>query len=230
MKKISLLVILNAFLLINSFGYQYRNKAMVLFDYDLTIYSELNPALEKYIDKFPAENNEIRIEKRIKAMLYSHLEDRLKMEVGLDIQPIRSFTNKIKYDNTGFPDISIQRAIKKSNSKVFFEVEIEIKDNLDKGQTEFGKVISSIDSVALNDTTNLNPFKPEIQLNFYVYNNFGYLPIEKYEVNVRSNKTYTYDNSIFLNGIINNEEWKKELTILSLFDRAVTDLIFKIND
>lgn len=228
MKKFSLLILINTVIILNTFGYKFRDKSMVLFDCNLTIHSDLNKGFDKYLDLFPEGDNDIRIEKRIKSMLYSHLEDRLKMDLDLDILPIRSFTDKINYDDCGFPDASIQRAIQKSNSKIFFEVEIEIKENLNKGQTEFGNRITKMDSTILADTTNLNPFKPEITLSLFIYNNKGFYPIYKYEVIVQSHEVYTYDDSLFLNGIVNREPWRNRKTILNLFDRAVNDLIFKI--
>lgn len=224
MKKILFTSVLILFTAITAYSYDLKNRTIALFDFNLNISEEAMPPLLAYNEPI----NDVK--KNIKVMLYGHLEGQLRMECGLDFLPIRSFMRSAKYDDAGFPSISIQKAIRRGSSKCYIRVEIDINETLEKGRVEFGKKESVNDSIAKADTLNLNPFMPEVILSVYVYNNRGYIPVDKYIYSSKAENLYNYTEPIFLDGVLNRNEWEERETLFNLFDKAIDKLINKIND
>ncbi len=66
---------------------------------------------------------------------------------------------KIKYDDYGYPNTNIQKAIKLADTKYFLKIDASIENN----NTESKK--------------NEDIFKPKVKITLSIYNKYGFLPL-----------------------------------------------------
>jgi hypothetical protein len=168
------------------------------------------------IIRFKPEKKQEKIEGMLIHSLYQMLSQVLTDSLGVYIMTSNSLSNA-KYNEYGYPNISIQRAIKLADSKYFFKINAVVENYI---LDEQGKKITE------------DIFRPKISLTIEIFNKYGYLPLQTSESNavasapVKISPEYLagmnfVDNSI--KNIMNTE------TLKDIYMKAIIEAIFKIN-
>ena len=158
--------------LINPFlyGQKYAKSQFTLYSFSFNIDDkvklELSP-LESYI-RFKPEKKQEKITAMLVHSLYYFTNKILTDSLSIYILPVNSLGN-IKYDEYGYPNTNIQKAIKLAETKYYFKIDA----SLENGVTDSKK-------------NNEDIFKPKIKITLSIYNKYGYLPIQTSESSATS--------------------------------------------
>ncbi len=132
------------------------------------------------------------------------------------ILPANSFNDKVKYDEFGFPDISIQKAIKLSDTKYYFKMLMTIESEVyDNNGVKYLK----------------DEFVPKVSLVFEIYDKHGYIPIRTADGFGTALKPVVVTNDYIagMNFAKNKITTQKiEETLWSLFNRAATEVVLEL--
>lgn len=157
-----------SFIFINAFCQKYANSQFTLYSYtfniDPIIKNELS-TLENYI-KYNPENKQDKVEGMLIHSLYNMINIVLTDTLGIYLLPVNSLTSKAKYSIYGYPDITIQRALKLADTKYFLKINASLENDISNKK---GK----------KSTENI--FKPKLIIKIDIFNKYGYLPIQTSE-------------------------------------------------
>jgi hypothetical protein len=146
------------------YGQKYAKYQFTLysfsFDIDDKVKLELSP-LENYI-KFKPDKKQDKITGMLVHSLYNYTNQFLTDSLSIYILPVNSL-GKIKYDDYGYPNTNIQKAIKLADTKYFLKIDASIENN----NTESKK--------------NEDIFKPKVKITLSIYNKYGFLPVQTSE-------------------------------------------------
>jgi len=232
MKKVTL-TLLSVALVLTAFGRpstNYKNKQLAIFSYEVTIDPSVNTYLEKYKDLFEPEKKIDPIEKALKNNTYMQIEQRLRQEIGMDILPIGSFQDRIKYDKYNYPDDNISKVIRVGNSKYYFKITMIItaveprNDAYNSSRQGIKAQKQSNDTISDNSEEG---FHPSVSIVMTVYNNKGILPVDKFQGMSKATIALPTDATL-LNGIVNNEPFEGKDNLMGLINEAITDLIINM--
>ena len=154
-------------LLINPilYGQKYAKSQFTLYSFSFNIDDkvklELSP-LESYI-KFKPEKKQDKLTAMLVHSLYYFTNKILTDSLSIYILPVNSLGN-IKYDEYGYPNTNIQKAIKLAETKYYLKIDASLKND-----------------VTASKKNNEDIFKPKIIITISVYNKYGYLPIQTSE-------------------------------------------------
>lgn len=163
-----------------------RNAQVSLFSYDYTF-------SEDFMDKFKALSANFSINKKdpklaAEAILARNVFEEIKSSLdkvyGLFVLPENSFLDAAKYDDNGYPQILIQKAIREGNTKFFFKI-----------STRFDFVPLS----ELPERITAGEY-PRVYICIKIYNKFGYEPIQVMEATYYTDKQFVF-NADALNGL-----------------------------
>lgn len=167
--KIKILIFAVSFLIsYNSFCQKYAKNQFTLFAYNVDIDEkvkiELSP-LESLIH-FKPEKKQDKIESMLINTLYSITSQMLSDSINIFILPVNNLSDNAKYNIYGYPNISIQRALKLSDTKFFLKIKASIENNnLDNN----GKKLSE------------DVFKPQVSVTIEFFKKGGYFPVQTEE-------------------------------------------------
>lgn len=205
----------------------YNNRQIAVISYSVKIDGVCMQKIRSFEDLFPnvEKSNANRIIARITDVSYAFFEEQLEREVGMYILPLNAFGNKFDYNIYGYPDMSINKAMRKGNSKYYMKVELLISQ---KPSETNGKLFG-----IKNDTTSspeevgtenyVETVQPVILYNVTMYSEKGVLPIDKFSAEITSVKSLPL-TSDFFNGLINTEHKDDGSTLMSLIDQAIARL------
>jgi len=149
----------------NSFCQKYAKNQFTLFSYNLEIDDkvkiELSP-LENLIH-FKPEKKQDKIESMLINTLYTIASQMLSDSLNIFILPVNNLSDNAKYNIYGYPNISIQRALKLSDTKYFLKIKASIQNN---NLDNTGKKISE------------DVFKPQISVTIEFFKKGGYYPVQ----------------------------------------------------
>ena len=152
----------------NAYTQKYAKSQFTLFafshDIDDKVKLELSP-LEGSIH-FKPEKDQNAIEAMIIHTTYALVSKTMEDSLGSFFMPTNTFTNKTKYDDYGYPDMTIQKAIRLGDTKYFLRISLIVEnDQYDNA----GKKVSG------------DIFKPKVTLTLSVYNKYGFEPLQSAE-------------------------------------------------
>jgi hypothetical protein len=149
----------------NVFCQRFSKSQFTLFSLDFSVdnkvLSEIKP-FENLINYNP-EKTQDKVIGMLTHSLYEMTSECLTDTLNVYVVPINSLGNKAKYDDYGYPDITIQKAIKLSDTKYYFKIEASLKN---KQYDESGKKIAE------------DVFQPELTIKIDLFNKNGLLPIK----------------------------------------------------
>lgn len=155
-----------------------RNAQITLFSYDYSFSSAFMDNFNKLSSNFTFKGNgkQNPAETILARNIYDVVKEQLSKVYNLSALPENSFQNDVKYDENGFPQILIQKAIKEGTTRFYF------------------KVIASIDNVPVTDLPKDCPdgVYPRVNVCIKVYNKFGYEPVMVKEGSYYSTKPYVF--------------------------------------
>ena len=140
-----------------------NNSQVTLISYKCSVDSRTDRELsnyDSYINCNPPKGYD-KVGEMMSESIYSMVKDRLESMLNVYMLPINSFMDNATYDALGFPEIGIQKAIKKGDTKYYLKIIANI-------ESEFTELPNSNDS----------GIKPKIKVILEVYNKDGYVPIK----------------------------------------------------
>lgn len=204
---------------------KYRNKEISLISFSVSLHPEIKAYLEKLQShikpcKNPKSDKIICI---IKEQTWFSFSDKLQSEVGMIILPLNTYGDNFDYDVYGFPDASINKAIKKGESKYYMKLELFIWPDQYQG------VGYKKQSVTKGKPAELQPgqIRPKVTLNMISYSENGVLPIDKYTGIAIAPDAFDIEPYV-LDGLINSNSHDDLTTIMSLINEAISELAINI--
>ena len=203
--------------------YQSKQFAPIAFNYQIS--SELREKLVQFEHLFPETENkkEDKVISPAKDITWYLLKGKLERKTGMYILPISSQGKKFKYDAYGFPNISINRALKRGASRYYIKVDLMVSSN-----SPIIEPASELDKES-NAQNIENLCIPSITIEVSLYNDKGILPMKKETGTAVATEAWDLSEVIFT-GIINKKEYDRNgtNTLLGLTNAAIKNLIEKL--
>ena len=197
----------------------YTNKQFALINYDLKItdhFREDIAPLESYINTVKIHNKEA--DDRLKAILIHHLyynmTPRLERALEISILPINTFMEEIRYNDFGYPNTSINKALRKGNAPFFFKLEVTLDSQTQEKRKENPDLPSGITL-------------PHFIIDITVYNDEGIISVDKWHGEQAVKQPLKADKRLF-SGFVGERELSTDTTLTTLsglYDQAVTNMI-----
>lgn len=222
---ISLLLVVGIFNKTNS--QNYRNKQLALITYDVSINQSLKVLLDEQAHIFPdVESKKAdRIIAQLKERSWYLLKDRLETETEMYILPLTAHGKSFKYDVYGFPEISINKALRVGTSKYYIRVDLTLSSVSTKKESGYG----SWDSQE-TDSTEIEieegSIIPQVEVTVTTYTEKGIIPMQKVSGSATASSPWIISEEIFT-GIINRDEYpmNETSTIMGLINVSITEMI-----
>ncbi|HUX54322.1 MAG TPA: hypothetical protein VMV56_07910 [Williamwhitmania sp.] len=208
----------------------YKNKQLTLFSYVVTIDPSVYTYLDPYKDLFEKDDKVDPIEKAVRNDAFSQLEQRLEQEIGMDIQPLESFQDRISYDKFGYPDGNISKVIRIGSSKFYFKIAITITAVEPRNDPYNSARQINKDKKETTDTITEESepgFRPNVTIVMTIFNNKGIIPVDKFQGMAKAKNILPTDATL-LDGIANNDAFEGKDNLMGLINEAITDLIINM--
>jgi hypothetical protein len=212
----------------NTYSQGQRNRQYALITYSYTINPNIKNAFNEFAHLFPELEN-IRADKilaKIKDQSWFLLEERLEAETGMYILPTNAHGRSFKYDVYGFPEVSINKALKDGSSKYYLRIDLTINAFSTKGETGYGVRPQAKDTANTFQDIPSNAVIPQVTIVATLYNDKGIIPMQKITgTSIVSTPWVVTEET--LDGIINKNEFNpnESNTLMGLINLAITDLI-----
>ncbi|HPX05121.1 MAG TPA: hypothetical protein PLC17_04220 [Tenuifilaceae bacterium] len=210
-----------------SLAINYNNKQIAVISYSVSVDEVCMQKIKTFEDLFPSveKSNADRIIARITDVSYAFFEEHLEREVGMYILPLNAFGSKFDYDIYGYPDMSINKAMRKGNSKYYMKVELLITHKpADTNGKLFGIINDTTPSQEEVKSENyVETVQPVILYNVTMYSEKGVLPIDKFSAEIAPEEARPLTKEFFY-GLINNEHKDDGSTLMSIIDQAIARL------
>lgn len=209
----------------NSKSFFYRNKQFVLISFNVTINEYVKARIDEHKHLFPPHSNPKvdPVKARIKQRVWVHLEERIVREVGLYVLPLNAYGEQFSYDIYGFPDMPINRALRRGTSRFYLRVDLNID-----AQGIPDKNFLQRQSRNQEGSEQQEPeIKPQITLTLIAHNDKGVMPIDRQTAIIVSPEPTTF-SADFLNGFINGSPTDDMQTLFDLIDTTISYLITKM--
>lgn len=223
-----LLLVISPF---NAGSINYRNKHLALIAFNVTISPQMMVHLTSLESSFPEVKNHKtnKIIKRIKDITWILLEDRLEREIGLYLYPVNIYGNQFDYDEYEFPNTSINKAIRRGNSKFYLRVDLNIEFENVSTPTGYGSTPRQRRDTSSTATEEPLPEpKPRIVFNITTYSEKGVIPVDKFLGQAKGNEHWVFDSN-FLNGLVNDQFSEDPKTFMGLMNQAISNLILNMS-
>ncbi|HPF93424.1 MAG TPA: hypothetical protein PLV65_05795 [Tenuifilaceae bacterium] len=229
MKKIGIILSLAILLGLTSklSAQNYSNKQLALISYEYNIHQNIKPQFDEFAYLFP-EPKEKKADKTtglLKEKTWYLLKERLEEGTGMYILPLNAHGNDFKYDAYGFPEMNINRAIRKGNSKYYIKIDVTISAYSTKAETGYGSKTSK-DSIENEDNISENAIIPEITIEVTTYSNEGIIPMQKVTGKAIADEPWEISVKTF-DGLKKGETLKLNdpHNIMGLINSAITNLL-----
>lgn len=212
----------------HSYSQGYWNKQLALISYDVSIGQSLKVLLDEQSHLFPETESKKadRIIAQLKERSWYLIKDRLESETQMYILPLNAHGKSFSYDVYGFPDISINKALRVGTSKYYIKVDLELSSVSYQKDTGYGAVASESDSSEIVIETNEGDIIPKVSITVTTYTDKGIIPMQKISGSATVQNPWVVSEDIFT-GLVNRKEFSLEepTTILGLINLATSDLI-----
>lgn len=209
----------------SSFAQKYRKKEVSLISLKLNINSDYRSKVDAYSSYFnePKNKNANRVDNQIIYTAWDLISEKLKNEVGMILLPLDAYGNKFTYDNYGFPDIGINKALNKGQSKYYIKIDIDF------GPEFSAKYITKSQPDSANQIIHLksDEIKPKLTINLTIYSDKGIIPVANCTGDAITEEIIILNESFF-DGIINNNIDPSKNTLYNLLEQASKKLIISV--
>src|SRR6056297_3343491 len=226
MKKYIILTLLSVFLAVALYGQNIVNKQFTLLNYDLNLTTEFREDLqnlEPFFNSVEVHNKDS--DDRLKAIMihhiYYHLKENLEEDLEINILPINTFMQKVKYNDFGYPKTHINKALRVGGSRYYFKLDVTFDSMTEERKKNDPKLQGNI-------------IFPHITIDITVYDKNGVIPVDKwhgekitykpYEINKRFFRQFVKDSEIPSKPQLEEGEEEQE-NLFQLYEAALNDLI-----
>lgn len=229
MNKRFCLLILSLILLTPLMGVSqnYTNKQLALISYGYNIQQGIKPQFDEYSHLFSGlgSNKVDRVISSLKTNTWILLKERLEEETGMYILPVDAHGRDFKYDPYGFPNMSINNAIRKGSSQYYLKIGVTIADYAKKGGTGYGSTPKKDKD---NTEQKQNTIQPEVTIEVITYTKNGIIPMQKVIASAVAEEPWVLEDSVFV-GLKMGEPFDLESSnnIMWLVNEAITNLLRK---
>jgi hypothetical protein len=208
---------------------RYQNRELALISFSYYIDSSIKSHFDTFGHFFPeTENNKAdRIIAFLKEYTWYFLKGRLESELGMYILPINAHGNSFKYDIYNFPNVTINQALKRGESKFYLKIDLSIISAIPKKEMGYGA--RPTEDTTIYEAFDLeNSILPKITIEISTYNDKGILPLHKHTGSAEATSPWLISEDIF-KGLINKQEvnTNETNTLLGLTNVCITSLIKK---
>lgn len=209
----------------SSLAQKFRKKEVSLISLKLNINSDYRTKVDAYSGYFnePKNKNANRVDNQIIYTAWDIISEKLRNEVGMILLPLDAYGNKFTYDSYGFPDVGINKALNKGQSKYYIKIDIEFGPELS------AKYITKSQPDSANQIIHLksDEIKPKLTINLTIYSDKGIIPVANCVGEATSDEIITLDKPFF-DGIINNDIDPSKNTLYNLIEKASKKLIISV--
>lgn len=220
-----LLTILFLNLNVNVFAQKYRNKEVALISFRVNMDPSYHAKFSEYTHLFrePVKPQQDRIIGHLTADIWDIIKQQLTNDIGMIILPIDAYGEKFSYDQYGFPNTSINRALQKGNSKFYISIDVEI------GPEFMSKYVTKTSSDSTPQVIQLAPneIKPRITIKMNIYNDKGIIPVANTKGEAIESKVVTLNDKYF-DGFVNTNLNSPNETLYKLVNQAVKELVISV--
>ena len=225
-KKIILVLVLLGFS-VSLTAQNYRNKQLALISYSYNIHPNIKPQLDEFTYLLP-DLQEPKTDKTIailKNNSWQILKERLEEETNMYILPITAHGKDFKYDEYGYPNMTINRALRKGNARYYIRVSIAIAAYSNKTDKGYGTTVNK-DTTKTPEAISEGLLIPEITIEVTTYTRDGILPMQKVVGSAMATEPWVISPSTF-DGLKKGEDYKLDdpNNIMGLINSAITNLL-----
>ncbi|HDP75674.1 MAG TPA: hypothetical protein ENN49_07380 [Bacteroidales bacterium] len=208
-----------------AFAQKYRNKEVTLIAYKVNLDPEYHAKFTEYAHLFrdPVKPKHDRIIGHLTADIWDIIKQQLTNDVGMIILPLDAYGNKFSYDQYGFPNTSISRALKKGNSKFYISIDVDISPEFSS------KYIIKTSAGTPRQVIQLatNEIKPRVIIKMNIYNDIGIIPVANTKGEAIESKVITLNDKYF-DGFVNTNINSPYQTLYKLVNQAVKELVISV--
>ncbi|HNS29657.1 MAG TPA: hypothetical protein PKL52_03900 [Tenuifilaceae bacterium] len=213
---------------INSFSQSLRNKEVALIAFNCNVNQAILQLLDEFSQDFPEVENPKcnKYMNAIKMNSWSMIEDMLRAEFNIYMLPLNTFGKSFSYDQYGFPDVNINRALRQGASRFYLKADLiftQIAKPIEIGASSRTNKENGDDE----EEADPNSFTPEVTITLTFYTNKGIIPLQKVTGIAQASTPWNVSDEL-LNGLVNDERYDTEpaKSIMGLFRQAMKD-VFK---
>jgi hypothetical protein len=165
MKNKALVVLIFILGIINGvYGQNLKKSQFTTFSYIFETDETVIKALKPYVNfiKLKQNNDESKVQGVLVHTLFKLISKKMEDSLSSYIMPAKSFVDKATYNEFGFPDLSIQKAIRYGDTKFFLKIIASISNEIYDLKGEKYPIGSIV---------------PKVHLKLEIYNKYGYVPI-----------------------------------------------------
>lgn len=227
MKKLIILfiILLSIIACENAFAQKYRKKEVSIISFKLNINNDYRSKVDAYSSYFnePKNKSANRVDNQIIYTAWDLISEKLKNEVGMILLPLDAYGNKFTYDNYGFPDVGINKALNKGQSKYYVKIDIDFSPEFSAKYITKSQPDSANQIIHLKD----DEIKPKLTINLTIYSDKGIIPVANCVGEATTDEIIVIDKSFF-DGIINNDIDPSKNTLYNLIENASKKLIISV--
>ena len=197
---------------------KFRNAQFTLFSYtyniDEKITDQFTPVASNITLK--ADNDRAKINGMIVLSMWNLISKKMQDTFSTYVLPTNSFNDKIKYDVYGLPDISIQKAIKLSDTKYYFKLALTVnREEVDNKGVKIAKDV----------------FVPSVTLKLDIYDKNGYVARVSADGKAVATRPITISKD-YINGLsfVNSKIPTQDINdnFYSLLNKAATEVVLQL--
>lgn len=171
---------------------------------------------------------------RVKALIvhntFATFKYMTEEQLSIAILPPNVLGKKSKYDEYGYPDITVQKAIDKRASKFFYKLHVNYESMSLKNYYYVDSLLGPGQKV---EDIEMNYLIPRVSITWNIYNKDGTLPIKTYSSNAVSKKPITVKKCLMHNYLPSRYTGIKKCddeTLMEILELAIHDLIVTFLD
>ncbi|MDY6800757.1 MAG: hypothetical protein SVU94_05990 [Bacteroidota bacterium] len=211
---------------VNSNAQKIANKQFSLIDYNLEISKDFRneiSELDHFITGIKTYNDpgNDKLTAILVHTIYFTFKEVIERYLEIEILPINTFMNAVKYDDYGYPKTNIRKALRKGYSQYYFNLKIKI-ESIDNQQKE--------DHPKKYEDISYKTTYPQVTLNMTIYSKDGIIPVYNLIGTAVATKPLQV-NEYLLKGFDNTEMdiappgEKQSDNLYTIFYRATKNLI-----
>ncbi|MGM0504253.1 MAG: hypothetical protein ACQESQ_06505 [Bacteroidota bacterium] len=211
---------------VSSNGQKIANKQFSLINYNLEISKDLRTELNEldaYIGDIKTYNDpgNDKLTAVLIHTIFFTFKEVIERDLEIEILPINTFMNNVKYDDYGYPTTSIRKALRKGYSQYYFKLDVKIESITNQQKEDHPKKYEDI---------NYKSTYPQVTLNMTIYSKDGIIPVYNL-IGTASAKTPLQVNEYLLKGFDNTEMViakrveQQPYNLYTVFYRATKNLI-----
>lgn len=204
----------------------YTNKQLALISYNYTVLQNIKPQFDEFSHLFSGIGGP-KVDKVISALKTNSwilLKERLEEETGMYILPIDAHGREFTYDEYGFPNMSINKALRKGSSPFYIKIAVTIADQSGKSEKGYGSAPKKDAKTA--DPIDKQAVLPAITIEVTTYTKNGIIPLQKVIGTAVASEPWVLNDASF-QGLKLSEPFNLDepQNVMSLFNQALTNLI-----